>query len=234
MATGSVRTDLVVFVPGLWMPACVMLPLALRLAGLGIRSLRFGYPSKNGSLEQNADRLAACIRGFGDGPVHLVGHSLGGVLALHATASRRLARVRSIVMMGSPAQDCYAARRLSERAWSRRLLGRSTAEWLAAPRPIVPEGVAVGVIAGTRPFGLGMVFVPDLPRPHDGVIRTVETAVSGARDRVELPVAHAGLLTSGRVAALVASFIRRGHFGIRSDAVEATAPALENGKGRSE
>jgi len=214
-----------------------MLPLTWRLRSAGLSCVRFSYPSTTGSLEENADRLAALVRSLDSGSVHLVGHSLGGVLALHATASRRLARVRSVVMLGSPAQGSYAAQRLSERGWSRRLLGRTVPDWLSTACPSAPEGVAVGIIAGTHAFGLGMMFVPDLTRPHDGVIRVAETAVSGASDRIEVPVSHAALLTSGRVAALVAAFIRHGHFGAQVGARASSAPAasmsLENRKGRT-
>lgn len=213
-----------------------MLPLAWRLRGRGLRCVCFGYPSSTRSLEENADRLVGFVRSFGAGRVHLVGHSLGGVLALHATASRRLARVRSIVMIGSPARGSYAADRLAERSWGRRILGRTVRDWSAAPRPAAPDGVSVGVIAGTRAFGLGMVFVPDLARPHDGVIRVAETVVTGASDHAAVPAAHAALLTSGRVAALVADFVRQGSFdqsrGVGVGARFVHPVPLENGKGR--
>jgi len=236
MATSISRTDLVLLIPGLWMPAWVMQPLAWRLRSRGLRCACFGYPLKTRSLEENADRLAGFVHSLGAGRVHLVGHSLGGVLALHATASRRLARVNSIVMLGSPARGSYAADQLAQRSWGRRILGRTVRDWLDAPRPAAPVGVSVGVIAGTRAFGLGMVFVPDLARPHDGVIRVAETVVTGARDHVAVPAAHAALLTSRHVAALVADFVRQGSFdrsrGVGVGARSVHPVPLKNGKGR--
>lgn len=225
MSASKFLSERVILIPGLWMPGWVMLPLAWRLRSLGMRCTCFGYPSRTGSLAENTDRLAGFVRSLGAEPVHLVGHSLGGVLALHATANRGLACVRSIVMMGSPAQGSYAAMRLAERGWGRRFLGRTVPDWLAATRALAPEGAAVGVIAGTRAFGLGTVFVPDLRRPHDGVVRVAETDVSGASDRVEVPVAHAALLTSGRVAKLVASFILQGSFEAPTAALPPERPA---------
>lgn len=237
MATRVSSSELVLLIPGLWMPAWVMYPLAARLRHLGLRCACFGYPSRAGSLEENADRLAARVRSAGDETVHLVGHSLGGVLALHATVSRRLARVRSVVMIGSPAQGSYAAVRLSERRWSRRLLGRTVPDWLAASCPAAPAGTSVGIIAGTRAFGLGMVFVPDLAPPHDGVVRVAETFVAGACAYAEVPVGHAALLTSRRVAALVAAFIESGSFaggGSAFDGARVASPGTsENGEGSS-
>lgn len=208
----SARTDLVVLLPGLWMPAWVMRPLAWSLRSRGIRCVCFGYPSSKGSIAQNADRLAAYLRSVNGSALHLVGHSLGGVLALHATASYGLARVHRIVMLGSPAQGSYAAEQLAKRAWSRRLLGHTVPHWTAPPRLVAPNDVAVGVVCGTRACGLGRIFVPDLEPPHDGVVRVAETFVSGAADRIEVPVSHSGMLTSPHVAALVAAFVRHGRF----------------------
>lgn len=237
--TGSARSDLVVLLPGLWMPAWVMWPLAWRLRSRGLRCTCFGYPSMTGSLAENADRLAGFVRALpGAGPVHLVGHSLGGVLALHAMASRRLARVASIVMLGSPARGSHAAHRLGERRWGRRMLGRSLTEWLAAAQPVAPAGVAVGVIAGTAAFGLGMIIAPDLARPHDGVVRVAETVVSGVSERVEMDVSHSGMLLCGRVAQYLAAFIRHGHFevhasGSRDAPTAPSVPGQGGNKGRA-
>lgn len=225
------RKELVVLLPGLWMPPWVMRPLAWRLGGMGWRCACVGYRSVRGGLDANAEAVAAFVRGRPEARVHLVGHSLGGVVALHATASRQLARVASIVMVGSPARGSYAAARLVSRNWSRPLLGQTVADWLAAARAEAPPGVAVGIVAGTLGAGLGMVFVPDLPRPHDGVVCVGETAVAGCADRVEVPVSHAALLTSKRVARLVGRFLRAGTFAAEP---VATAPAGASGLVRSQ
>lgn len=224
MPSSTSTSDLIVLIPGLWMPAWVMLPLAWWLRGRGYACVRFGYASSRDTLETNAEKLAGFLRTLGDRPLHLVGHSLGGVLALHTTASRRPARVRSVVMMGSPAGGTYAGQRLLERRWTRALVGRTVPEWLKITRPVAPEGVAVGVIAGLRGFGLGMIFVPDLPPPHDGVIRVAETRVAGAADYIEVNVSHAAMLTSPTVARLVASFVGSGRFAEIADQSRADRP----------
>jgi pimeloyl-ACP methyl ester carboxylesterase len=205
-------SDLIVLIPGLWMPSWVMLPLAWWLRSKGYSCVRFSYASSRASLDANADKLAGFLRTLGERPLHLVGHSLGGVLALHTTASRRPARVRSVLMMGSPAGGTFAGRSLLARRWGRWMVGRTVPDWLENTRPVAPEGVLVGVIAGVRALGLGMIFVPDLPRPHDGVIRVSETLVEGAVDHIEVDVSHAAMLTSVQVARLVASFVSTGCF----------------------
>lgn len=237
MPSSTSTSDLIVLIPGLWMPAWVMFPLAWWLRGRGYSCVRFGYASSRATLEANADRLSGFLRTLGDRPLHLVGHSLGGVLALHTTASRRPARVKSIVMIGSPAGGTHAGQRLLERRWARGLVGRTVSDWVNIARPVAPEGVAVGVIAGLRALGLGMIFVPDLPPPHDGVIRVAETQVVGAADSIELDVSHAAMLTSPTVARLVASFIGSGRFAAdpnrsRSDRTVASTVTVPKHKGK--
>ena len=90
------------------------------------------------------------------------------------------------------------------------MVGRTVPDWLENTRPVAPEGVLVGVIAGVRAMGLGMIFVSDLPRPHDGVVRVSETYVDVAADHIEVDVSHAALLTSVPVARLGASLFDTG------------------------
>jgi len=220
------QQPIVVLLPGLWMPAWVMRPLAGRLRARGHRCVTFGYRSARASLEENASRLARFIDTLVCDRVHLVGHSLGGVLALHTATAHRAARVQRVVMAGSPYRDSYTARRLGDRAWGRRILGRTVREWLDCEKPAAPPGVEVGVIAGTRACGLGLIVAPDTERPHDGVIRSRETRVPGMAAYVEVQASHAGLLLSQTVARLIDRFLAHGRFDQGPAEARAHAPEL--------
>jgi pimeloyl-ACP methyl ester carboxylesterase len=208
---------IVVLLPGLWMPAWVMALLQRKLERAGFGCKRFGYRSARAGLEENSARLAAFVRAMGPGRVHLVGHSLGGVLALHATATHGLRAVHRIVMLGSPWRDSYAARKLGRFALGRWMIGRTVPQWLACSKPSPPSGVEVGVIAGTMSAGLGMVIAPGMPKPHDGVIRVEETALTGMSAHTEAHVSHAGMLWSQRVGRLVTHFLMHGRFELAAD-----------------
>lgn len=203
---------IVVLLPGLWMPAWVMFFLQRELARAGFRCVRFGYASHRATLEENSQRLAAFVQGLCRARVYMVGHSLGGVLALHATAAHHLAAVRRIVLIGSPYRDSFVARKMSRFALGRWMLGKTVPAWLGGERPPAPPGVEVGAIAGTMAAGLGMLIAPELPRPHDGVICAEETPVPGMADHTRLHVSHAGMLVSRRVGQLVARFLAQGRF----------------------
>jgi pimeloyl-ACP methyl ester carboxylesterase len=203
---------IVVLLPGLWMPAWVMVVLQRRLARAGFRCVRFGYASHRATLEDNSRRLAAFVQNLRCARVHIVGHSLGGVLALHATATNDLAAVRRIVLIGSPYRDSFVARKMSRCALGRWMLGKTIPGWLDSEKPQPPPGVEVGAIAGTLAAGLGMLVAPGMPRPHDGVICAEETPVQGMAAHTQLHVSHAGMLVSGRVGQLIAHFLTQGSF----------------------
>jgi hypothetical protein len=75
----------------------------------------------------------------------------------------------------------------------------------------IDDGLEVGAIAGSEPFGLGPLFV-SLPPPSDGVVTVEETRIPGLRDHIVLPVSHTGMLLSDAVAHQLTAFLRDGRF----------------------
>jgi len=212
MAPASSAT--VILIPGLWMPAAVLLPWQWRLQAAGHAVRRFAYPSWRNGLAANVEALARCLADTPGRPIHLVGHSLGGLLILSLLARGRdegLGRLGRAVLLGSPALGSHAAARLAASAWGARLVGRSLADWLAAPSPTLPPGIEAGVIAGTRSLGLGRLL-GGLPRPNDGAVAVTETRLPGAADFITLPVSHSGMLLSAACATQVTHFLAQGHF----------------------
>ena len=204
----------VILVHGLWMPAAIFALQGCWLQRRGYRVLRFGYSSMRATLTQNAQALARFVAAANTPVVHLVGHSLGGLIILDLLAAAPDPRVRRAVLLGTPCHDCHCARALAGMPGLSALLGRSIGEWLARPSGALaapPSAVDVGVLAGTRSFGLGRL-IPGLPQPNDGVVAVVETHLPGAADCLALPVAHAQMLVSRHCAAQIAAFLETGRF----------------------
>jgi len=196
----------VVLVPGLWMPAALMAVFAARLSRAGYATRSFGYRGRD-PLEANIERLARYIDGR---CVHLVGHSLGGVLIFDLLHSHPEIRCGSVVLLGAPVRGCFAGRRLGAAAVGRWMMGACAGRWEerdACWRRQEP----LGVIAGTRPLGLGRALGA-LPGENDGVVRVAETAVDGMSEQVLLPMGHSWLPLSRRVASMVEHFLRSGRF----------------------
>jgi pimeloyl-ACP methyl ester carboxylesterase len=201
----------VVVVHGLWMNGLVMLPLARRLQRCGFAVTRHGYQSVRRGLRENAQRLAAICEKAG-APLNLVGHSLGGLLIMTMLHNHPQVRVHRVVLIGSPYANSVAAQGMVRFGMSRELLGRTLKDWLRQPRPPVPDGVELGVIAGDVSIGLGRV-VARLPKPNDGVVILDETHVPGAADSIVLHTSHSAMLVSPAVARAICAFLKNGRFG---------------------
>ena len=201
----------VILVHGLWMRGLVFAPYQYWLEREGFAVYRLTYPSWSGHLEHNADRLGRFVANTPGQRIHLVCHSLGGLVAVMMLGRHPDLRVRRLVLMGTPWADCHCGRYLAEHPGLSPFLGRSMKDWLARPRPPVPKSVEIGVIAGTRRWGLGTI-IPGLPLPNDGVVAVAETLLPEAKDRILLGVSHSGMLLSPLCAEQAAHFLKTGRF----------------------
>jgi pimeloyl-ACP methyl ester carboxylesterase len=202
--------EAVILVHGLWLGGWTMQGLRLRLSRRGFAAYTFAYPSIAQSLDEHAQRLAAYIGKLQQSVIHLVGYSLGGLVALRCLRNHGEQRIGRIVLMGTPVRACMAGRRLENLVAGKRLLGASREIWRSLPEVFRPR-CELGVIAGSRPWGLGHMLMR-LPGTNDGVVRLEETEAAGMRDRIVLPLSHSGMLVSAQLAREVAAFLERGAF----------------------
>lgn len=198
-------------VHGLWMHGIVFLPQQRWLTKRGFAVRRFSYPSVRYGLQHNAGMLSRFVDSTGSGNIHLVGHSLGGLVVLSMLAQHRHPRVRRVVLMGSPCMGSHCASVLLSTPSLAAIVGRSLKDWLVFPRQQLPGHVEIGVLSGSRSLGLGRL-IPGLPRPNDGVVSVMETQLPEASDFITLPVSHSQMLVSRACADQVAAFLRSGSF----------------------
>ncbi len=207
-----IANEQVLLVHGLWMHGAVMRWMARRIARAGYEVHCYSYPSVRMSLAENARRLAAYCQTLNAKPLHLVGHSLGGLLIARMLDEPHRLDVGRVVLLGAPFVDSFAARRLSRVRIGSIAVGASIAEWLRGARPDAFVKHDVGVIAGNRGVGLGVMMAPELPAPHDGTVSVAETIVPGAVDAIVLSVTHTQMLVSNAVVRQVCEFLRHGKF----------------------
>jgi pimeloyl-ACP methyl ester carboxylesterase len=111
--------------------------------------------------------------------VHVVGHSLGGIIALDTFLTHADLPPGRLVLMGAPVRGARAAQALARHPIGQAILGPLALEELATPRErnwSLPR--EVGLIAGSRSIGLGR-FLADLPEPNDGTV-AVDDRLPGA------------------------------------------------------
>ncbi len=184
--------------------------LAHELSEAGFDARALALHSMSDSPEAHVARLARAVVESDTDRIHLMGHSLGGVILLRYLQNAMDKRLGRAVLLGAPALGCQAARQLDRQPWGG-LLGNSRELWLAPFAQAVQGNVDVGAIAGDHAFGLGALFV-SLEGPNDGVVTVAETRIAGLRDHIVLPVSHSAMLISAEVSRQAAAFLKAGRF----------------------
>lgn len=201
-------TRRVLLLHGLFNPGWWLAPLAGGLRAQGLEAEVFGYPTLAGGPEQAIARLQARLR---VAPVDaIVGHSLGGLVALEALRRAPDIGVARVVCLGSPLRGSAVAAGLAARRWGAVLLGRNAA-LLRDGVPAWQGAATVGVVAGGTPRGMGRLFA-DLGGEHDGTVAVDETRLPGITAHCVVAASHTGLVVSAAARRQVLRFLRDGRF----------------------
>ena len=90
-------------------------------------------------LQENVERFARFIADTEGDVIHVIGHSMGGVLTREVFEQLPDARPGRLIAIGSPLTDCWVGRRVGR--LSALLAGRTVNEFLS--RSAIPSGGAV-------------------------------------------------------------------------------------------
>jgi pimeloyl-ACP methyl ester carboxylesterase len=210
-------STVIVYVHGLWQRGLESHWLRRRLSlDLGAEARAFSYPSVAADATTNARALAKYLGAIRADTLHLIGHSLGGLLIVKLFAEDADVQARlppgRVVLLGSPLRGSRSAQRLARLPFGKKIMGLGVGEELLASRERRWNGARdLGVIAGDLGFGFGRLVGP-LGGPSDGTILVEETELEGTADRLVLRVSHTGMLFSAAVARAAGAFFRTGRF----------------------
>ncbi len=196
----------VILLHGFFMRPITMLPVERALRKAGFDTTSPPYRSRAHAFEQIVEDLLPALRGAGKGPVHIVTHSMGGLVARALIARARPAGLGKVVMLGPPHHgsewvDLLAAARIGGAFFG------PAEEILSLRRPERVETLMgqpdypLGIIAGDRPYGL-----------HDGAVSVASTHLEGEDDHIVLPVSHSGMMWNRTVQEQIVHFLRHGTF----------------------
>lgn len=218
MGTGLSKTACVktaaVFVHGLWLTGMESALMRRRLAAQnGFECHSFTYSTMGGSMDLVVGMLREFVSRLEADRVHFVGHSLGGLVLYRYFEKGLPAPPGRVVMLGSPTVKSRTAERVGHLPVLSSMIGRLVADELVTPctREWRCER-ELGLIAGTRPMGLGRFFAR-FDEDCDGTIGVSETKLPGHTAHMTLPVSHMGMLASSAVATQVGQFLESGRFG---------------------
>ncbi len=190
--------------------------LAGRLEAAGYRTHAVDYPSTCHPIRTLAERFVRPeVEAFHEGgPLHVVTHSLGGVLLRAYAEQYDLPEGSRVVMLAPPNAGNEFADLLHDRWPLNRLCGPALSELQTAPEGIAaelePVRFELGVIAGDRNVypGLGRL----LDGPSDGRVSIEATKVEGMTDHMTVRAGHALIMRNRIVAAETLHFLHHGRF----------------------
>ncbi|MBO9580750.1 MAG: alpha/beta fold hydrolase [Sphingobium sp.] len=194
-------------------------PQARMLRRAGFETRELGYDSWGKSLAQICDRLLpriARIAERSDGPVHFVGHSMGG-LVIRALLSRwRPVDLGHVVMLGTPNAGSEVADFVDSWAVLRPILGQ------AGPALVTRRSMTVEKLFGPIDYSLGIIAgdwnLPGTPfsrlfdGAHDGKVSVASTWLPEAADHIVLPLPHTLLLYHRDAHSAARHFLIHGRF----------------------
>ncbi|MFQ5622143.1 MAG: esterase/lipase family protein [Paracoccaceae bacterium] len=198
--------ETVILLHGLGRSSTSMRYMALRLQWAGFDTVTLDYPSREAGIAELVDGLFRRLPKAGR--LHMVGHSLGGVLAKHLMLRLPPQRRGRIVQLGAPNFG-------SEIAETVDFLAPVMGPALEDLRPnggIDDSGLDIGAIAGTAaPEALGRLT--GIEGENDGKV-SVKSAWGNAPEgkRIKLPVAHSVMMLNRDVIAATVKFLREGRF----------------------
>lgn len=211
----------VLLLHGLYFTPQMMRPLGRRLAAQGFTVHYFGYRSVRQSLAQHAACLAhvvADLQAAHAVPIHLIGHSLGGLVVRQFAAMHPHGSLGRCVTLGTPHQGSAVAKHLRQHAPY--LLGASYTQALDGELPLWPGHCQWGSIAGNVNIGVGRLLGVSGLDAGDGTVSITETQLPGGHHLV-LPVSHTAMLFDAEVARQSAYFLCHGCFEPRQSNSEA-------------
>jgi pimeloyl-ACP methyl ester carboxylesterase len=200
----------IVLVHGLWNRGWTMMAMARRLKTRGHNVAVFSYCTRGDNLAGHADGLHAFVSKIRSEDVHLVGHSMGGLVILNMLSRYDDLPPGRCVLMGTPVKGSSVVKRLEKLPGQKFMFGKAL-ENLLQGFEYTPTDHETGVISGTRAMGLGRI-AGERDEPNDGSVTVNETELDGSKDSVELDVAHSQMLISAEVVEQLEQFLLHGKF----------------------
>ncbi|MFO7896341.1 MAG: alpha/beta fold hydrolase [Candidatus Cloacimonadales bacterium] len=210
----KLQTECVVLIHGLGDVKLSMLKLKNEIEAAGFATYNIGYPFGKKVEEVATDEFAAAIAACQEyDKIHLVTHSMGGLIARYYLSDNRLPAGSRIVMLSPPNQgsqvaDYFADSRLYNLFYGAAGQDVSTdSKLLDKLKPLKYE---VGIIAGDRSFN--PFFSDLLPGADDGKVAVQSTKLAEMTDFMTISATHLMIKYHPEVARQTIHFLKNGKF----------------------
>jgi pimeloyl-ACP methyl ester carboxylesterase len=217
-ASTDAHREGVVLLHGIGVGSWSLKRLERSLQRRGFATLNLDYASRKKPLEALAEEIHAPIAAFAqlcDGPVHFVGHSMGGLLTRVYISKHRPARLGRVVMLGTPNRGSEVADLLKHLSIYRAVFGPAGLQLSTTQDPVLAAlpspDYAIGIIAGCRTIApIASAFI--LPRPNDGRVSVASSKLADMADHIIVKASHTGLPSHAAAIEQTIAFLREGRF----------------------
>ena len=214
---GALTQDTIVFLHGLGRTWLSMAWLAAQARRRGYAVMNHGYRSRRHSIAEHAEQLRIVVGAIsGQGRIHFITHSLGGIVvrAMLADRSARPGRLGRVVMLSPPNQGSELADFFAGNSIYHSVLGPAAGELGtggdSTPIRLGPVDFDVGIITGERSFTPLSSYI--FPGPGDGKVSVERAQVEGMRDFRVVRHSHSFIMYGAQVAEAAFHFLERGRF----------------------
>ena len=205
-----------IFIHGIWSSRASFVQLAARVRKYGYKVHYFDYRSVTRSPEENAAKLNEFIESIDADKIHLVAHSLGGLVLKHFMHNYSQPSIDKVIMLATPINGSDIAKTLNQHDASRLVLGRAVEKALLGGAPAWPKGRPLAMVAGNKGVGIGNVILglkdETFSELSDGVVRLEETMSDEVTHHCVIQESHTMMLFSKSVAKAVLHYLEHSNF----------------------
>ncbi len=182
----------------------MMAPLGHRLRRCGWKTLHWGYPSWRLPIPELADRFRRTLEQLENDPdirtLHIVGHSMGCIVARAALTGARPRKLGRIVMICPPNRGSHWAR------WLAPVFGRISP-------PLRDLSDHPNSFVNRLPDNLPQYCDVGIIRARwDWIVRPANASMPGIRDSIDVPAIHSSVLWRAVTGRYVDAYLRLGRF----------------------
>ncbi|WP_126452653.1 esterase/lipase family protein [Sulfuriflexus mobilis] len=208
----------VILLHGMGRSRLSMALLAARLRKQGFATLNVGYPSTRQTIERLSDKylapaIAKC-KAKGAERIHLVTHSLGGIISRYYLQGHRLPKGSRIVMLSPPNKGSEVTDAMKSR-WLYQVMLGPAGQVLGTDDDSLPNRLKtveeeVGIITGDR--SSDPWFEKLFPGANDGKVSVERSQLDEMVDFLVVNTGHTFIMNSMAVMKQVVYFLQHGSF----------------------